>query len=325
MKFRTDFVTNSSDSSFLTFNIKNKKLFEALAALGIRFEHVNEGEFTHYMNIILPSGESISLLDDDGWNLPSFSEMNSISAWIVATILWEIESFEPAKEEEEYSDFAKELINLFNQANITHLDWEAIDAWSRDDMIEEFEKAFGHMDADIEEAEIEHAYGFEGALSFGDYTKIKNGERLNVCYLGDVEPDREECDGLRFVVTGKLKYFENREEIVEFIEDEGGTVTDSISKKTNYLICNDINATSSKMKKAKELGIPLLSEAAFIRRFADPDDFEDLVSEEDLCEEAWNLSMDGGVLDFAVENGTQPLVIEIWQNGRWIAKKDAKK
>ena len=181
------------------------------------------------------------------------------------------------------------------------------------------------MDADIEEAEIEHAYGYEGALSFGDYTEIKNGERIVVDYFGDDLIEREECDGLKFVVTGKLKYFENREAIVEFIENEGGTVTDSISKKTDYIICNDINTTSSKMKKAKELGIPLLSEAAFIRRFADPDDFEDLISDEDLCEEAWNLSMYEGVLDFAVENGIHPLIIQVWQNGRWIAKKDAKK
>lgn len=91
--------------------------------------------------------------------------------------------------------------------------------------------------------------------------------------------EAEDCDGLKFAVTGKLKFFENRAEIVEFIEEAGGSVTETVSKNTDYLICNDVKSNSSKMKKAKDLGIAVLSEADFIRRFADPDDFDDLMAE----------------------------------------------
>ena len=68
-----------------------------------------------------------------------------------------------------------------------------------------------------------------------------------------------------FVVTGKLKSFKNRDELKKDIESFGGKVTDSISSKTNYLINNDIESTSSKNKKAKELGIPIISEEDYIK------------------------------------------------------------
>ena len=51
----------------------------------------------------------------------------------------------------------------------------------------------------------------------------------------------------------------------EFIENRGGKVTGSVSKKTDYLINNDTESSSSKNKKAKELGIPILSEEDFLK------------------------------------------------------------
>lgn len=67
-----------------------------------------------------------------------------------------------------------------------------------------------------------------------------------------------------FVITGKLKQYKNRAELKAIIEREGGKVTDSISSKTSYLINNDINSTSSKNKKAKELNIPIITETDFV-------------------------------------------------------------
>jgi len=66
--------------------------------------------------------------------------------------------------------------------------------------------------------------------------------------------------GKTFVITGKLLLIQNRQKLSNIIEEKGGKVTNSISSKTNYLVCNDKNSTSTKMKKAKELNIPILSE-----------------------------------------------------------------
>lgn len=327
MKFRTDFVTNSSNSSFVTFNIKNKRLFEALTGLGIKFRDVKDGEFSNAMKIELPSGET-SIIDNDDivyWSLPYFTDMDSISAWLVASILLEVEYIYPKKEKDEYSDFQRELIDLLNKADITHLDWEAVKTWSREAVVADCEKVFGSMDGDIEEANIELAYSFEQEVGPCLYTEIKDGRRMSASYDAENIPaEAEDCNGLKFVVTGKLKFFKNRDEIVEFIEDAGGSVTEIVSKNTDYLICNDVRSNSSKMKKAKDLGIAVLSEVAFIIKFAAPyyfddfefDDYEEYV--EYIGEKAVDLTYDGGVLDFAIDYGPEPIVMEIWKEGKWV-------
>lgn len=69
---------------------------------------------------------------------------------------------------------------------------------------------------------------------------------------------------MNFVVTGSVAHFANRNELKEVIESLGGKVTGSVTGKTNYLINNDVNSTSSKNKKARELGVPILSEEDFL-------------------------------------------------------------
>jgi len=68
-----------------------------------------------------------------------------------------------------------------------------------------------------------------------------------------------------FVITGSVEHFANRNEVKEVIESKGGKVTGSVTSKTDYLINNDVNSTSSKNKKAKELGIPIITEEEFLR------------------------------------------------------------
>lgn len=70
--------------------------------------------------------------------------------------------------------------------------------------------------------------------------------------------------GIVFVITGKLEHYENRDEMKKAIIREGGKVASSVSSKTNYLINNDVNSSSSKNKKAGELGVPVISEQDFL-------------------------------------------------------------
>ena len=77
------------------------------------------------------------------------------------------------------------------------------------------------------------------------------------------------CEGLKFVVTGKLKVFANREELIDYIESEGGVVGSSVTSKTNYLINNDFESQSGKNKKAKELNIQIITEKQFLDMFGE--------------------------------------------------------
>ena len=70
--------------------------------------------------------------------------------------------------------------------------------------------------------------------------------------------------GKVFVITGSVNHFKNRDEVKELIESLGGKVTGSVTSKTSFLINNDVNSSSGKNKKAKELGIPIISEEDFI-------------------------------------------------------------
>lgn len=87
---------------------------------------------------------------------------------------------------------------------------------------------------------------------------------MNFLHIQEDSPKQEQIfEGMNFVITGSLVHFENRSEAKELIESLGGKVTGSVTKKTNYLINNDIQSNSSKNKKARELGIPILSEEDF--------------------------------------------------------------
>lgn len=83
------------------------------------------------------------------------------------------------------------------------------------------------------------------------------------------EPEGEQTlDGKIFVITGSLEHFSNRNELKELIESKGGKVTGSVTSKTSYLINNDLLSGSSKNKKAKDLGVEIISEQDFLNRFS---------------------------------------------------------
>lgn len=99
--------------------------------------------------------------------------------------------------------------------------------------------------------------------------KIDNVLKELTFVKGNAIDETSKINGKVFVVTGSVEHFANRNELKAYIEDRGGKVTGSVTQKTDYLINNDVNSSSSKNKKAKELNIPILSEQDFLNEFAD--------------------------------------------------------
>ena len=83
----------------------------------------------------------------------------------------------------------------------------------------------------------------------------------------DVSPLGDKCAGLTFVITGDVHHYKNRNELKAYIESQGGKVASAVSGSTSYLINNDVTSTSGKNKKAKEFGIPIISEDEFIEKY----------------------------------------------------------
>ena len=109
------------------------------------------------------------------------------------------------------------------------------------------------------------------AKAFVSYFQNETHKEELMELLGELQLQEEEVreeelklKDMVFVVTGSVQHFANRNELKEVIEKLGGKVTGSVTGKTNYLINNDVNSTSSKNKKARELGVPILSEEDFL-------------------------------------------------------------
>ncbi len=130
--------------------------------------------------------------------------------------------------------------------------------------------ALGLLDADIDRLSSIDKVGPVIAGSFVDYFKDEANRQRYKKLLSIVEIEKEEAAGSRFagmtfVITGNVEHFDNRNALKDFIESEGGKVSGSVSAKTTYLINNDTASGSTKNKKAKELGIPIISEDDFLK------------------------------------------------------------
>lgn len=132
---------------------------------------------------------------------------------------------------------------------------------------------------EILNAEVEDLVCIEGigaviAESLVEYFEDSENRRCFEDLLKEVvvkQPDAEaqsgdkKLEGLTFVITGSVEHFANRNELKDFIEKNGGKTTGSVTSKTNYLINNDVTSTSSKNKKAMELGVAIISEEDFLK------------------------------------------------------------
>ena len=102
--------------------------------------------------------------------------------------------------------------------------------------------------------------------NFSDAKHVENFRKLleELTIPEETSTKKQIFEGVNFVITGSVTHFANRGEVKELIESLGGKVTGSVTSKTNYLINNDVTSTSSKNKKANELGIPIISEETFL-------------------------------------------------------------
>lgn len=140
---------------------------------------------------------------------------------------------------------SKVIIRTYN------LDWESIEKLTKEELLEV--EGIGEV---ISRDFVNYFHNEE------------NLEKVNMLiqYLDIEESNSDKKDSLKnltFVITGKLKDFKKRSDLVELIEENGGRVTSSVTKNTDYLINNEVNSNSSKNKKAKELGVKIISESDF--------------------------------------------------------------
>ncbi len=127
------------------------------------------------------------------------------------------------------------------------------------------------INADVTELSMIDGIGdviAEGIVAyFADNNNIRVLRELlsEVTFVEDTNESEEDLAGKTFVITGTLNHYENRDALKREIENRGGKVSGSVSSKTTYLINNDVLSSSSKNKKAKELGISIISEEDFLK------------------------------------------------------------
>lgn len=138
-------------------------------------------------------------------------------------------------------------------------------------------RAFGFDIEKITHASVEELSEIDGvgaviAKAFVDYFADENHRDIFGQLLSELQIENEEMNqdeqiftGVNFVITGSVTHFSNRSEVKDVIEAKGGKVTGSVTSKTNYLINNDVNSTSSKNKKARDLGVAIISEEDFLK------------------------------------------------------------
>ena len=115
--------------------------------------------------------------------------------------------------------------------------------------------------------------GIGGVLADAWVTYFKNDKNneildhllADLTFANEARSEEQTLAGKTFVITGSVEHFANRKELQEKIESLGGKASGSVSAKTSYLINNDVTSNSSKNKKARELGIPILSEEDFLK------------------------------------------------------------
>lgn len=299
MKYRSDFVTNSSDSSFVVDNIDNP-LFDS---------------FKNKLNI-----DPDSIEDVNDWLVPSIADSRSISEWQILKILFEewnatLECYieGDGEEVEDGSEYEDAILRSMAEEGFISLEPEesVVDWLDRAGLIE-LAESMEPLDEGIKSATIEVVRYGDGGWGPFEYVRINKGKRLNI-YLDEDAIDYKDCLNENEPIQGKEfvlleDEYDDRERIIEFIIKQGGTVSDEITDKTHYIICAEPDNQSAVLK-AHDDCIPVLTEIGFWNRYSgesiEYDPWGDLYTE------------DISLLSWLEETGLGVVSMQIWKDGKW--------
>ena len=248
------------------------------------------GKFVHFcerdcMNIVGMSEATVERFVDDGiireysdfFKLDEHPEIKKIDGFGEKSFLKLIDSANTALKN---SDFVR-VIHSFGIPNIglgqAKLLKKAIEEWSYE-MYPDFKMSYFDCLARMSDCfDFESIDGFgsiiaNSLLDWVNANMVKDTEVMNFITLLPTlwipkksETKETGISGKTFVITGSVTHYKNREELKAHIESLGGKTSGSVSSKTDFLINNDVSSTSGKNKKAKELGIPIISEEDFLK------------------------------------------------------------
>ena len=293
MKIRTDFVTNSSSSGFVVVNVQSVILSQLFKEYGLKMDFLKEYGESYGEENGIPEEitDSVALtvcgllerMIGDG----DFDDCNGINEDSMNQLIERIKESKASIDAEADADIESGCAQsdaggpYFEYAHLqvksgkgTFVAYSANDEYYGDDNnptpLYQWAKDHGYYDPANERPGFEGGYA-EAFYFFPPYKELA----LSYPAARRVEVDgsaiiSKKCVGLTFVITGKVNVFKNRDAFIAYVESQGGKVSGSVSKNTNYLVNNDFDSTSSKNKKARELGIPIISEDEFVDRFGCP-------------------------------------------------------
>lgn len=230
--------------------------------------------FTHFvsrnaMNIEGLSEATLERLVDEGM-VREFADLFDLGKWRDRIVTMEgfgeksFDNLTAAAEKASHTTPARLLFGLgipnIGVANARMIARECGDDWDRI--------------CSLTEEELTAIDGIGAVMASGYVKFFHDGEKLKL--LSHLMPKLElvkesnegrsdQLAGLTFVITGKVEHFDNRDALKAAVEKAGGKTSSAVSSKTDYLINNDISSGSSKNRKAKELGIPIITEEEFLK------------------------------------------------------------